>query len=63
MGTYKKQKNRYQLCLFLLNNIVDLKKKLSKILFQFDLDIQYHEIVYDTVMKKTLPPRFPPFER
>ena len=25
METYKKQKNRHQLCLLLLNNIVDLK--------------------------------------
>jgi len=54
METYKKQKNRYQLCLFLFNNNVDLKNNNRNIeksfylgariaainLFQVDLDKQ-----------------------
>ena len=38
METYKKQKNRYQLCLFLFIKIVDLKsnfKKLHKTILNF----------------------------
>jgi len=40
MKTYDKQKNRYQLCLLLFNNYVDLKNNKRNVenLFQLDLD-------------------------
>jgi len=73
METYKKQKNRYQLCLFLFNNNVDLKNNNRNIeksfylgariaainLFQVDLDKQWNYVWH--CYEKAPPPRLHPF--
>jgi len=76
METFQKQKNRYQVCLFLFINHVDLKnnnrnyRKLFWIIWgpnscniYFKSILMNHEITYDTVVKRHLRTRCTPIER